>query len=175
MRLFEDFFARPHRKRGQPHFPPNLEGKGCWWDDPSALPLAAARGFNVELVGELQWQAEIAAAVGGRCEEGHNCQVPAVLVLADDPRDPNAVGVTINSRPVGWIAAAAAAEIRPQLVALNAESRPVTCRAKIVGGWNRGRSDRGYFGVKLSIALPLKVHRKASCRASPAVFSQAKA
>lgn len=158
MTLFRQFFARPHRRSGEAHFPVRMEGRGCWWNDPRAIPLAAGRGFNVQVVGEAQFQGEIGSIVGGRCEEGHNCEVPAELVLAGNDRDPEAVGVMINSRPVGWLPGELAAALRPLLVDLGRDGHAITCKAKIVGGWDRGRDDRGYFGVKLSLSLPLKVH-----------------
>lgn len=167
-KLFQQFFARPHRRPGEPHFPNRLEGRGCWWDDPGATALAAGRGFNVKAVGEAQFQAEIGSIVGGRCEEGHACEVPAELVLAGDDRDPEAIGILINSRPVGRLPDEISALVRPPLIALMREGKPVTCRAKIVGGWDRGIGDRGYFGVKLSLSLPLKRHRAAARREKPA-------
>lgn len=158
MALFPHIFGKPHRAPGQPHFPTNYDGTGCWWNAPGALPLAAGRGFNIPVVGEAQWQGDIAAIVGGRCEEGHNCHVPAQLVPDDTPRDRDAVGVMIDNRAVGWVPFEHASAFRAALRTLNPEGRPVTCKAKIIGGWDRGRRDRGLFGVRLSLSLPLKVH-----------------
>lgn len=155
---FAALFAKPHQMAGQPHFPTNYDGQGCWWDEVGVLPLAAGRGFNVALVGESQWQREIATLVGGRCAEGHNCHFPAQLVLDNSQEDPNAVGVMIGGRAVGWIPGELAGNVRAALAELNPEGRPVTCKGKIIGGWDRGHDDRGYFGVRLSLALPLKIH-----------------
>ena len=160
MPLFAHIFEKPHRAANQAHFPTNYDGCGCWWDEEGVLPLAAGRGFNVALVGESQWQQEIGAIVGGRCPEGHNCHFPAELMFDDSQQDPNAIGVMIGGRAVGWIPGELAGEMRAALHRLNPEGKPVTCKAKIVGGWDRGREDRGYFGVKLSLALPLKVHAR---------------
>lgn len=161
MSLFQWIFRQPHRTRGQPHFPTNYDGTGCWWDEDGVVPLAAGRGFNIDVVGEAQWQDSIGAIVGGRCEEGHNCHVPAQLVFDDNPRDHNAIGVMIDMRAVGWVPSERCGEFRAALQKLNPDNRPVTCKAKIVGGWDRGRNDRGFFGVKLSLSIPLKVHRAA--------------
>jgi hypothetical protein len=162
MVLFRQFFAQPHRRPGEAHFPVRFEGQGCWWNDPAAVPLAAGRGFNVHVVGESQFQGEIAAIVGGRCEEGHNCHVPAQLVLAGTAWDPDAVGVTINSRPVGWLPPELARALRPWIATVRLDGKALTCKAKIVGGWDRGRADRGFFGVKLSLSLPPKIHPEAA-------------
>lgn len=161
---FRWLFGRPHRIPGEDHPPVSFDGRGCWWNDPQAIPLAAGRGFNVQAVGESQFQSEIASLVGGRCEEGHNCQMPAELVLAGNERDPDAVGIRIDGLPVGYLPFETAGQVRPLLEALALSRKAVTCKAKVVGGWDRGRSDRGYFGVKLSLSLPPKVHPEAGRR-----------
>jgi hypothetical protein len=159
--LFERLFSVPHQVPGEVHQPVSFDGRGCWWNDPQAIPLGAGRGFNIEAVGELQFQDEIGAIVGGRCEGGHNCQVPAELVPVPTERDPGAVGIRIAGRPVGYLPAEAARQLRPLLAALADRGKAITCKAKIVGGWDRGEGDRGYFGVKLSLAMSPAVHREA--------------
>ena len=160
--LFGRLFSRSHRSAGAAHLPVTFEGQGCWWDDPRAIPLGAARGFNIQAVGESQFQAEIGAIVGGPCEEGHNCQVPAELVLAPTERDPDGVGIRIKDLPVGYLPFEAARQVRPLLLAFGDRRKAVTCKAKIVGGWDRGQGDRGYFGIRLSVSLPPKVHPRAA-------------
>jgi hypothetical protein len=49
--------------------------------------------------------------------------------------------------------------MRPLLSDLAGRRKAISCKAKIVGGWDRGEGDRGYFGVKLSLALPPRIHR----------------
>ena len=157
-RPFAHFFASPHQRPGEEHQPVSLEGSGCWWKDPAAIPLAAGRGFNVEAVGELQFQYEIGSIVGGHCEAGHNCEMPAELVPAPQPRDPGAVGIRLDGLPVGYLPAAAAEQIRPFLSDLGGRGKTISCKAKVVGGWDRGGGDRGFFGVRLSLALPPRIH-----------------
>jgi len=164
--LFDQIFSKPHQTPHQPHFPTNYDGFGCWWNAPGVLPLAAGRGFNVPLVGESQWQREIGAIVGGRCAEGHNCHFPAQLVPDDSQQDPDAIGVMIDGKAVGWLPHELAPQVRLALGRLNPNGKPVTCKAKVVGGWDRGRDDRGYFGVKLSLALPMKVQAANGQRSS---------
>lgn len=158
MRLFPEIFGRPHQRQGETHFPVSHVGQGCWWAAEHVLPLAAGRGFNVEIVGESQFQDVLAALAGGRCELGHNCEMPAEICPAGTDRDPMAVGVTIDSRPVGWLPSGLGDAVRAQLPRLNPNGFPVTCKGKIVGGWDRGRGDRGMFGVRLSLSFPLKTH-----------------
>jgi hypothetical protein len=127
---------------------------------PEPLQLAAGRGFTYEIVGEAQYQDALDAVCGGKCDEGHKLQVTAQLRLIDDnPHDPNAVGVFIDGDLVGFIPRADAVPIRAEILAINPEERPLTCAAKIVGGWDDGYGDEGHYGVKLSIARPLRVAR----------------
>jgi hypothetical protein len=162
VQLFQRIFGKTHRLPDQPHFPTNYDGAGCWWYEDGVVPLAAARGFNISVVGESQWQDSISAIVGGRCEEGHNCHFPARLVLdASRPHDQNAVGVMIGNRAVGWLPGELSEDFRAAIEQVNPRGLPVTCKAKIVGGWDRGRRDRGYFGVKLSISWPPKPDKRA--------------
>jgi hypothetical protein len=65
MRPLERIFRKPHRVAGKPHFPTNYDGHGCWWDGEGVVPLSAGRGFNMNVVGEAQWQDQIATIVGG--------------------------------------------------------------------------------------------------------------
>lgn len=57
--LFRQLFQKPHRIPGADHQPISFDGEGCWWNDPQATPLAAGRGFNIQAVGESQFQKEI--------------------------------------------------------------------------------------------------------------------
>lgn len=165
--LFRRLFSKPHRIPGADHQPRSFDGEGCWWDDPQATPLAAGRGFNIQAVGESQFQEEIGSIVGGRCVEGHNCQVPAELVFAGTERDPEGIGIRINDLPVGYLPFEVAKEVRPLIEALSDKDKAITCKAKVVGGWDRGRGDQGFFGVKLSLSLPPKVDRRARRSESP--------
>jgi len=142
-----------------PTVPMRIDGgrAGCWWDHAEALPLAAGRGFTVDVVGESQWQAHIARVVGGKRDEGYKDEYVAQLAFDNNPHDANAVVVLIDAHPVGWIARGDAANVRNEINAINPEGLPVTCKAKIVGGWDRGDGDEGHFGVKLSLSRPIKV------------------
>lgn len=122
------------------------------------LRIARGRGFNVEVVGEAHYQDALDEACGGKCEEGHDIQVTAQLVLIEDnPYDPNAVGVFINAELVGYIPRDAAVHVRTELRRLSPNEKPVTCDARIVGGWDRGDGDEGHYGVKLSLSNPMRL------------------
>jgi hypothetical protein len=121
------------------------------------IVLARGRGYTFEVVGESHRQATIDAICGGKCEDGHNLEVTAQLLLIEgNPHDPNAVGVFVDGQLVAYVPRQLAAGIRADILRLSPDERPVTCDAKIVGGWDRG-DDEGHYGIKLSLANPLRV------------------
>jgi hypothetical protein len=94
---------------------------------------------------------------GGKCDEGHD--LPAIAQLCfqeDNPYDKNAVVVLIDRQVVGYIPRTEAKQFRREILRINPDERPVTCDARIVGGWDRGDGDDGHYGVKLSITTPLR-------------------
>ena len=121
------------------------------------LHLAKGGGFNFEIVGEASYQAALDAICGGKCADGHNLHKVAQLCFQEDnPYDPNAVVVLIDRNVVGYIPRDLAPDMRNALLKLNRDERPVTCDAKVVGGWCRGPGDEGHYGVKLSLSKPLR-------------------
>jgi len=122
------------------------------------LHIARGRGFTVEVAGEAHRQEALDGICGGKCEDGHNLETTAQLLLIDDnPYDPNAVGVFIAGELVGYIPRDAAPHVRAEVLRLSPDERPVTCDAKIVGGWDRGDEDEGHYGVKLSLSNPMRL------------------
>jgi hypothetical protein len=120
--------------------------------------LARGRGFTFEIVGEGSYQAALDAICGGKCEDGYKLPVVAQLCFQEDnPYDQNAIVVLIDGKVVGYIPRDLAPEMRDAILNLNPEERPVTCDAKVVGGWIRGPTDEGHYGVKLSLSKPLKL------------------
>ena len=120
--------------------------------------LARGRGFTFEIVGEASYQAALDAICGGKCEDGYKLPVVAQLCFQEDnPHDANAVVVLINGKVVGYIPRDLAPEMRTAILTLNPDERPVTCDAKVVGGWLRDGGDEGHYGVKLSLSKPLKL------------------
>ena len=78
-------------------------------------------------------------------------------MIEGNPYDPNAVGVFIDSQLVGYVPRDVAPHIRTEMMRLSPDERPVTCDAKIVGGWDRGDGDEGHYGIRLSLSNPLRV------------------
>lgn len=121
------------------------------------LCLAPGNGFNVEIVGEANYQNSLNDICGGKCEDGHNFRVTAQLCFQEDnPYDPNAVVVLIARKIVGYIPRDLAPWMRSEILRINPDRRPVVCDAKIVGGWDRGGGDEGHYGAKLSIRNPME-------------------
>ena len=122
------------------------------------LHLARGRGFTFEVVGESHRQDVLDSICGGKCDEGHDLKVTAQLLLIEDnPYDPNAVGVFVDCQLVGYVPRNVALHMRCEILRLNPDERPVTCDARIVGGWDRGDGDEGSYGIRLSLSNPLRL------------------
>ena len=77
----------------------------------------------------------------------------AVLVPEDDnPHDAAAVRVDIVGLTVGWLPRGSAASARVAVAAARHAGRPLTARARLTGGWDRGPFGRGHLGVVLDVA-----------------------
>ena len=85
------------------------------------------------------------------------CNV-ALVPEPSNPHDPDAVAVFILQGKVGpralvgYLPANMAPLFKRSL--LNTGYEAASCRAKIVGGGNRGRRDQGSFGIRLDAFLP---------------------
>lgn len=98
---------------------------------------------------------EYAAASAKR---GTGCQVTAELRFEEDnSHDADAIAVWIDGERVGYVPAGIARLFRAAIERINPDGLPITCDAKIVGGWKRGNGDEGHYGVNLSLADPLRV------------------
>jgi hypothetical protein len=127
--------------------------KGYRSDEPPAPPNISG-GYRVEVVGESQYQDALEAICGGRTRDGAQNQVTATVVLEDsNPYDENAVRVDISGRTVGYLSRQAAKTYRRRLKQVGASGQSVECSAVIRGGWDRGRNDRGHFGVWLDLRI----------------------
>ena len=108
--------------------------------------------FDIEVVGESHYQETIKAVCGGRTEDGTNLEVTACLVCENDnPHDNQAIRVVIGHQTVGYLSRENARIYRKQLEKAGYEGHTANCQARIVGGWDRGGGDMGYFGVRLDL------------------------
>lgn len=111
--------------------------------------------YRVDVAGESFYEASFTELCGPRTLEGFRVPTNARLQLQDDnPHDRAAVAVTIEGQPVGHLSRDCARAFR-RSVRYGALStfEVFECAALIVGGWDRGSGDAGYFGVKLDLVL----------------------
>lgn len=128
--------------------------------EPSVSPihLARGRGFTFDIVGEASYQKALDALCGGKCHDGHKLFTTAQLCFQDDnPHDESAIVVLIGGKVVGYIPRDKATEMRSEIMSLNPHERPVTCDAKVIGGWVREGDNEGHYGVKLNLSDPLRL------------------
>ena len=104
----------------------------------------------VEVVGESYYQEALEKICGGKCREGHEKEMPALIVREkDNPYDANAIKVTIDGMKVGHLNRMMAERLAPALDARGISQ--IEGVALIVGGWDRGEKDQGHFGVSLQL------------------------
>ena len=119
---------------------------------PIQAELPGPGEFRVEVVGESHYQQALEAICGGRCEEGHEYECTAVLVLENNnPYDNKAVRVDIEGYCTGYLSRENARAYRKELKKAGYPNLTASCDAMIVGGWDRGRDDQGHFGVRLDL------------------------
>ncbi len=134
--------------------------------DDGPRPAPASRGgaaviigdgkYGFPVVGESHHDAALEQLAGGRTEEGVHVTCAALLLpQPDNPYDPDAVAVYIRSQEVGFLARNVAPEFLQALRAGDYDR--AACEAVIVGGWDRGAGDRGYFGVRLNACRPFRL------------------
>jgi hypothetical protein len=78
----------------------------------------------------------------------------ALLPEPTNRYDRNAVAVFVAGHQVGHLSREDAIIFKPVLAELARRGKVAMCAATIVGGWDRGRNDRGSFGVKLDLVRP---------------------
>jgi hypothetical protein len=116
--------------------------------DLSAVYLEGDGRFRLPVVGESFCEGAFLELCGPRRPEGYDVVVEAALIPENDNRhDPKAVRVEVMGKKVGYLSRSMARRFRMRFA-----RRTVYCRAKIVGGWDRGGNDSGNFGVRLDLA-----------------------
>lgn len=113
--------------------------------------VSLAGDGDVDVVGESHHQDALLALTGGVRRFG-GVAAEAIAELVPEPRnraDPDAVAVTIDGTPVGYLRHRDAVRLRPDVDEARRRTGVATCRAVIRGGWDRGRGDVGAFGVVL--------------------------
>ncbi len=108
--------------------------------------------FNVEVVGEAQYQSALSKICGGKQPNGVQHRTQATLVLEDaNTYDPQAVRVDISGQTVGYLSRKDARDYRRSIRQQGYPELTASCVAIINGGWDRGQDDQGHFGVRLDL------------------------
>jgi hypothetical protein len=120
--------------------------------------IAKGRGYTFNIVGESQFQDVLAQIAGPKTPDGAKVEKTAQIVDDDDnEHDESAIAVLIGGRVVGFIPRAVAASMRADLARINPAGHPITCHAKVVGGWRDADGHEAHYGVKLSISNPIRL------------------
>lgn len=116
--------------------------------DLSAVYLKGDGRFRMPVVGESFYEQAFLELCGPRTPLGYAKVVHAALIPETDNRhDTKAVRVEVEGKRVGYLSRSMARRYRQRF-----GRRTVYCRAKIIGGWDRGGDDTGNFGVRLDLA-----------------------
>lgn len=132
---------------------PPVWAPSTWAQWPSLAP-----GAERKVVGESHYQAALEQAAAGHTSDGCRRQL-VVAQLVREPtnrHDRNAVQVLVGRQCVGYIPKADAPGYHRIIDQLHDQGRPATCFARLTGGWDRGRNDRGHIGIELLIAKPFR-------------------
>jgi len=133
-------------------------GFWSWW-----RPTARTRGvvmgggtFKMHVVGTSQHQQMLENLCGERTSAGAHSYSAALLTPQPRNRyDRQAVAVTIHGIEVGHLERDTA---RDFLDALHEQRfADAACEAVIVGGWNRGGDNWGYYEVRLNAFMPFEI------------------
>ncbi len=111
-------------------------------------------GYDLEVVGESNYQKHLKRICGGYSKEGHRKTVTAELHYEDDnPYDKKAVRVDVANGTVGYLSREDARLYRKRVKKTGREDIIITCNAVIVGGKKTGLFSRTYFGVWIDLPL----------------------
>lgn len=118
----------------------------------SKFVIAGDGDYDFDIVGESNYQ-DALERIAGRSDESAEYYCTAQLVPEPkNSHDNRAIRVDIDSRTVGYIARNETSDFHSVL-----GGRSANVDALIVGGWERGKRGRGHFGVKLDIAVPVRL------------------
>lgn len=118
--------------------------------------------YNIDVVGESNYQNALIKICGGHSRDGHNKVIRAQLIHENsNPHDNMAIRIDIQGMTVGYLTRTLAREFRKRLLESGYPGKPASCNAIIVGGWDRGKGDKGHFGVRLDLPeQPKRIRKK---------------
>ncbi len=111
---------------------------------------------EVRVVGDAAYQDVLLELTGARRHYGgvRMDTVARLVPVPGNPDDPDAIAVTIDERTVGYLSRPDAAGHRQAIATAIERLGEASCRARIVGGWEREHGDVGFFGVRLRLGDP---------------------
>jgi HIRAN domain len=117
-----------------------------WLQVPALNP-----GPPIDIAGESHYQDALEQVGGGRNAFGVRNQLITVELVREpaNPYDPNAVKIQADGHHLGYLPREDAPRFHAVIDRLTAKNRPATCRARLTGGWDRGRHDRGSIGLRI--------------------------
>lgn len=110
----------------------------------------------LEIVGEKSYQPALRRISGGRTPTGPRAP-DHIATLIREPKnryDHNAIAVTIDGSLVGYLAREDAVRYKAVVEWMLARGKTISCAARLIGGWDRGRGDSGSIGVLLHLGSP---------------------
>jgi hypothetical protein len=115
-----------------------------WLQVPALNP-----GPAVDAAGASHYQDALETVGGGRTPFGvRHPLITATLVREPaNPYDSNAVRIDADGRPLAHVPKQDATRFHAVIDKLTGQGRPATCRAVLIGGWDRGRGDQGSIGL----------------------------
>jgi hypothetical protein len=119
------------------------------------LPLLAA-GEPQEVVGESRYQEALLRVAGAKGPTGPAMRTVTAQLLFEEDRghDRFAIAVFLGGYKIGYIPAEEAEELRDLLHEAGVANEPLSCRARLTGGWRRASGDEENLGVELDLAWP---------------------
>lgn len=114
------------------------------------VEIQGSGSFELPIVGEQSYVANFEKIFGKRGRDGVNVQCTALLIPEpDNAYDKNAVRVVISKQVVGYLERESAKKLCDSMKRTKRWGVVVQVQASVRGGWYRGESDQGEFGVWL--------------------------
>lgn len=110
----------------------------------------------LDIVGEASYQAALLKVAGGRTPDGPRRPDHRALLVPEPSNryDPNAIRIEIDGLLVGYLSRTDAQSYQPVVRAATQKAQHLMADAVLTGGWDHGRRDQGFLGVKLHLGSP---------------------
>jgi hypothetical protein len=109
-------------------------------------------GYEFEVVGESNYQQQLARLAGNHGSHSANVECVAQLVPDDfNEFDPKAIAVQVLGNTVGYLSREDARSFRRRLEQKGWTGSTTTCDALVVGGGIRRNGDKLFYGIRLDL------------------------